>query len=114
MHFAIDYLFAIPLFFFPIQTLQFFGLTTPDVFTARVVASALFAIGGISLIYRDSDKKVLSGFLTLKIIWSITVILGLLLSISQSGIFNLKIGFVVLVFLLFSLAWSYFKRKLES
>ena len=42
IHFFVDIVFAIPLFFIPIRFLEFAGWTTVDPVTARLVAAALF------------------------------------------------------------------------
>src|SRR3989344_7486708 len=85
IHFVVDYLFAIPLFVAPAWLLSFFGFTVIDPVTARLVAAALFAVGGISLLSRTESMNVYNSLLKLKIIWSISAIAGLLVSLWQGA-----------------------------
>src|SRR3990167_5249218 len=72
IHFVIDYLFAIPLFIAPAWFLSLFGFTVVDLVTARLVAAALFTVGGISLLSRTESVNTYKALLKLKIIWSIS------------------------------------------
>ena len=111
VHFLLDSFFAIPLFFIPVQTLTFLGWTSVDPYTARLVAAALFAIGGISFIISNASLLIYRTFLLFKIIWSISAIIGIFITLVQGG---LLFGWIVLcLFLLFCSVWiSYYKRLL--
>ena len=110
VHFIIDYIIAIPLFFFPVYSLTLLGLETIDPVTARLVAAALFAVGGISLLAKEKSKETYNTLLTLNLIWSGTAILGLLLSIFQ-GYPKILWVFVVIFGIFFEI-WYYYKKKL--
>ncbi len=107
IHFIVDMLFAIPLFIAPSFVLSLFGFE--GVVTARLVAAAFIAIGGSSLILNKKGFETYNTLLTLKIIWSITALLGLILSFiggAPPSIF-LAIG----IFAIFCYIWVYYKMK---
>lgn len=106
IHFIVDYIVATPLFLWPVQTLAILGLEGADPFMPRLVAAALFAIGGISFLVRNASRDVYRHLLTLKIIWSVTAIIGILFSYIQTGNFTLLI--VAFVFGMFSIVWMYY------
>ncbi len=111
-HFIVDYLFAIPLFIAPYFTLSFFGWQTIDPFSTRLVAAALFAVGGISFFSRNAPFPVYRNILVLKIIWSLSAILGIFITLMQGAPF---FGWIVLfTFLLFSCVWIYFYYKIYN
>ena len=111
IHFVVDYLFAIPLFIAPRWFLSFFGFTIIDPVTARLVAAALFAVGGISLLSRNESVGTYKALLKLKIIWSVSAIAGLLVSLWQGA--PVLLWLIALVFGLFCGIWSYYFWKLR-
>lgn len=111
IHFIVDYLFAIPLFIAPSWFLSLFGFTFVEPVTARLVAAALFAVGGISLLSRNQSVNVYNSLLKLKIIWSVSAIAGLLLSLWQGA--PILLWPVVLIFGLFSGIWIYYFWRLR-
>ncbi|MBI2125310.1 hypothetical protein HYV87_01730 [Candidatus Woesearchaeota archaeon] len=111
IHFVVDYLFAIPLFIAPAWFLSLFGFTVIDPVTARLVAAALFAVGGISLLSRNESVDAYKALLKLKIIWSVSAIAGLLVSLWQGA--PKQLWLVVLIFALFCGIWSYYFLKLR-
>ena len=102
IHFIVDVIFAIPLLFFPVFMLNLLGFALVEPITARLVGAALLGIGGSSLITQCAGKESFKSLLTLKIIWSLGVIIGLLLSIYERvappstwwflGLFGLFLG----------------------
>ena len=111
IHFVVDYLFAIPLFIVPAWFLSLFGFTVVDPVTTRLVAAALFAIGGISLLSWNESVNAYNSLLKLKIIWSVSAIAGLLVSLWQGA--PVLLWPIVLVFGLFCGIWSYYFWKLR-
>ena len=112
IHFIVDVIFAIPLLFFPVFTLNLLGFPLVEPVTARLVGAALLGIGGASLITQCAGKESFRSLLTLKIIWSLGAITGLLLSIYERvapGSTWLFLG----LFALFSGVWIYYYKKLE-
>ena len=107
VHFLVDYIFAIPLFLFPQQTLAFFGWGVIDQITTRLVAAALLGIGGVSLVARKSDAVVYKHLLIMKIIWSLSVVAGILLS-AATGAVPPFIWAVLAIFVLFASIWIYY------
>lgn len=111
IHFIVDYLFAFPLFIAPSWFLSLFGFTVVEPVTARLVAAALFAVGGISLLSGNQAVNVYNSLLKLKIIWSVSAIVGLLLSLWQGA--PTLLWLVVLIFGLFSGIWVYYLWRLR-
>lgn len=110
IHFIADYLFAIPLFLFPATILTWFGWQTVDPLATRLVAAALFGIGGASLLVRDENAQTYQAMLTLKIIWSVTAIIGTLITLIRGGP---AFGWAILaIFTVFSAVWAYYKIQL--
>jgi len=111
LHFMVDYLFAIPLFIAPAWFLSLFGFTVIDPVTARLVAAALLAVGGISLLSRNESVNVYNSLLKLKILWSVSAITGLLVSLWQGA--PALLWLAVCAFALFSGIWNYYFWKLR-
>ena len=107
IHFIVDLLFGLPLLFFPETTLSLFGLKTIETVTPRLVGAALLGIGGASYFTKKKDFSIM---LTLKVIWSLSAILGLLLALYQ-GAPNL-VWVITLIFAVFSGVWIYYKKKM--
>ena len=107
VHFVVDYLFALPLFFAPRFTLTWLGFESIDPFATRIVAAALFAIGGVSFVIRDGRIAVFDVMLTLKLVWSVAAIVGMAVTMVEGGP---AFGYVAIaVFTLFSVVWAYYK-----
>lgn len=111
VHFLVDYIVAIPLFLFPLQTLSFLGWGTIDPFATRVVAAALFAIGGISLAVRNADQNIYRYLLTFKIVWSFTATISFVSAIIQGGA-PWGIWAAMIVFAFFGSVWIYYRLRL--
>lgn len=113
LHFCLDVVFAIPMFFFPAQTLGIFGWQVVDPVATRVVAAALFGIGIQSLLSRDADKKTYRALLSLKIIWSFFASVGIAVSLVQQQ--GPELGWALFgVFASFFIIWTYQFRTLRS
>lgn len=110
-HFLVDYIAAIPLFLFPHQTLSFLGWGVIDPLATRVVAAALFAIGGISLVVRNADQNIYRYLLTFKIVWSFTATIAFVGAIIQ-GNAPWGIWAAVIVFAFFGSVWIYYRLRL--
>ncbi|MFW5790389.1 MAG: hypothetical protein ACOCWE_03955 [Bacillota bacterium] len=112
LHFIIDMIFAIPLFFFPESFLSFFGWQAVDPVMTRLVAAALFGIGIESLLGRNGSRESFKAMLNLKIIWSLGAIGGLLLSMEQSPA-DFIIWVVLFTFIAFNILWVYWRIRLN-
>ncbi|MBI5391427.1 hypothetical protein HZB00_00330 [Candidatus Woesearchaeota archaeon] len=112
LHFFIDYIVALPLFFIPIWTLHMLRWTIIDPFATRLVAAALFGIGGISFLARNETQEVYIMILNLKIIWSCLAIAGILSTMLQGGpVF----GWVILtIFSGFCIVWIIYRKALNE
>jgi len=111
VHFIIDIIFAIPLIFFPVMFLKFLGFTVVDPITARLVGAALIGIGGASYFTRNKSKESYDILLTLKILWSIAAIITLIWSIVETQL--MVLWPILIVFVIFSVTWIYYKSKLN-
>ena len=107
IHFAADYLAAIPLMAAPVAVLSLLGWQVVDPLATRLVAAALFGIGGVSLTGRNADAPSFRHMLTMKLIWASTAILGIAWSIAE-GAPQAAWGFLV-IFVLFGLLWGYYR-----
>lgn len=111
-HFFIDILFAIPLLLFPAWLLEGVGFETTNLLLARMVGAALIGIGGVSLIMRNKDTSAYIPMLQLKLLWSGTVIIALVLSFSET---KTTIQLVLLAtFMAFFLIWLHYFRLLSK
>ena len=105
IHFIVDLIFGLPLLFFPEATLSLFGLKTLETVTPRLVGAALIGIGGTSYFTKKKDYSIM---LTLKVIWSLSAILGLLLALFYGA--PKLVWLLVLIFAVFSGVWIYYKK----
>ncbi|MBI2668877.1 hypothetical protein HYX14_03470 [Candidatus Woesearchaeota archaeon] len=112
IHFVVDVLLAIPLLFFPALILGWFGFPAVETVTARVVGAALLAIGGTSLWMHQKGEESFAALLTLKIIWSSTAILGLLLSLWQGA--PRATWLLAVSFAAFLVVWIYYLKRLRT
>jgi len=113
VHFIADVIFAVPLMFFPESFLSLLEWKTIDPFTARLVAAALFGIGIESLLAYNADAKAFKAMLNLKIIWSATASLGILMSMLDGKSTESVYGWVILcIFVCFNFLWSYWRIKI--
>ncbi len=106
-HFIADMLFGIPLLLLPAFTLSLFGLSVTDLLFARLVGAALLGIGGASLTMRRAGKEAYRAMLDLKIIWSLSAIFAISLSL-VGGAPKAVWGFL-LIFIVFSVSWIYYR-----
>ncbi len=107
IHFVVDIIFAVPLIFFPVVFLKFFGFQEIGPFTARLVGAALVGIGGASFLLKDKSRETYQGMLTLKILWSGAAIVGISLSIAEGG--PVSQWLFLLIFVSFSGLWIFYK-----
>ena len=114
LHFVADIIFAIPLFIIPVQFLTALGWQSIDPVTTRMVAAALFGIGGESLLARNASVDSYNTMLSLKIIWSAFAVIGLSWALFTGLFANYIIGISLLViFVAFNILWTYWKFRLK-
>ena len=92
---------VIPLLFFPETILNLLNLTGVEM--ARIVGAAFLGIGLASFFTKKKDYDIM---LTLKILWSITAMIGLIISIFAGAY---KLWPVLVIFVIFNLVWVYYK-----
>ena len=113
IHFIIDIAFAIPLFLFPEAFLDLFNWHSIDPLATRLVAAALFGIGIESLLGRNASAESFRNILNLKIIWSATATIGILVSIIQNTYITPPIEWLLLLtFFSFNLLWGYYRVRI--
>lgn len=105
VHFVADILFAIPLLVAPVAFLQAFGWQAVDPISARLVGAALVGIGVESLLGRNKSAEAYLTMLRLKILWSGTATLGILVSMLQ-GAPTMGWAFFA-IFAVFNGIWTY-------
>ncbi len=112
VHFVADLIFAIPLLLAPELFLGLLGWPAVDPISARLVGAALMGIGVQSLLGRKEDLQVFRAMLNLKIIWSGTASIGILVSMLQGGP-TLGWGFLA-IFVAFNGLWLHYRRVLGA
>ena len=112
IHFVVDMLFAIPLIINPVWFLRLVGFGVVEPFATRLVGAALIGIGGVSLAAHKAGVETFNSLLTLKILWSISAMLGIILTLIQGGS---KVGwFILAMFFVFSGVWVYYKKRINK
>ena len=109
VHFLVDLVFALPLIFVPGWLLSLFGFSVGELVTPRLVGAAFLAIGGTSFLIRNKSVESFETLLTLKIIWSVVAILGIILALLE-GTSPFAWG-VLGTYVLFFCVWVWYKRK---
>ncbi len=112
IHFALDLLFAIPLFVAPRFVLELSGWSSVDPVAARLVAAALFGIGIQSFIGRNEGPEAFKAMLNLKVIWSASATLGIFISLLEGA--PILAWLLLAIFLAFNLVWTYFAIALRG
>jgi hypothetical protein len=113
MHFAIDMVVAVPLFFFPREVLSLLGWMSVDPMAARVTAAAFFAIGLESFFGRNASREKYIGMLRLKLVWSAFSTLGLAWAMFEGALRYPLVGWALVgVFAAFHLLWWYWLVRL--
>lgn len=112
IHFLVDILFAFPLLFFPVWFLNLFGFIIIETLTPRLVGAALIGIGGTSLLLNKKGPETYNTLLSLKILWSISAIIGIILTLLESAQKSLYL--FLLIFIIFSSIWIYYKIRIKS
>jgi hypothetical protein len=105
VHAVVDIVCAAPLLFASEEVLPRLGWTVVDPVSPRLVAAALLAIGVQSWRTRNADAGVYRDMLALKLVWSISAIVGLALAITR-GAPSAAFAFLS-IFLVFCGVWSH-------
>jgi len=113
IHFIVDVIVAIPLFFMTETILTTIGWPGIDPFATRLLAAALFGIGTESFLVRNGSIELFHGMLNLKIIWSSFAVAGITVTmITEPEYLNALAWATLFTFLFFLLLWSYWKLYL--
>lgn len=104
VHFVADIVFAVPLLVAPEAFLRMLGWSCVDPIASRLVGAALVGIGVESWLGRNAGVESFRAMLNLKVLWSATATIGILVSQLQGGP---AMGWAFLaVFLGFNLLWT--------
>lgn len=109
VHFIVDMIFALPLMIAPVWVLGMLGFSPVDPFATRLVAAALFGIGGVSTLLNSKGTEFYKSMLTLKLIWSGTAVVGLVWTLLSTPVF---MGWIIAaIFAAFFILWGYYYRQ---
>jgi hypothetical protein len=111
IHWIVDWAAALPLFAAPTAVLTALGMPAADPLAVRLVAAALFAIGGVSLFQRNADASAYRALLTMKAVWAGSAVVATTLSL-KAGAPPVVWG-IVAMFLFFGAVWTYYLRVLK-
>ena len=111
IHFYLDIIFGLPLLFLPTITLGLFGWETVDPATTRLVGAALMGIGVESFLARNKGIETFRGMLNLKLIWSSSAVLGIILSLIDDA--PSMTWMFLIIFASFFGIWFYYRLKLK-
>jgi len=109
VHFFIDIIVGIPLLFFPTTISSFLNIEIIQTLPLRLVGAALIGIGSTSLIKKEGNVESYKSLLILKIIWSLSAIIAVLLSLSIPT--PLYMWVILLTFVIFNIVWVYYYLK---
>ena len=112
IHFVVDIVNAVPLMVAPAYTLSLLGWEVVDPFATRLFAAALLGIGIESLLGRNAPVEAYRAMLNLKIIFSGSAILGILITMSSGGP---PLGWLFLgIFVVFCAVWVTYRLRLRA
>ena len=115
IHFVIDVVVGLPLFFAPREVLGMFGWIAIDPFAARLAAAALMGIGIESFLGRNAAREAFKGMLQLKLIWSAFAAVGLAWSTLEGNLKYPLIGWLLTgTFAAFHALWWYWLLRLKD
>lgn len=112
VHFVLDFLLALGLLIVPETVLGILGLEPANFVLARLVGAALVAIGGTSFFMRNLGIEAYKVMLNLKLLWSGSAIVGIVISLSEGA--PLSISIFLLVFIIFFIVWAYYFNKIKA
>lgn len=112
IHFIVDMIFGLPLLIAPVWLLGIFGIPIAATLTARLVGAGLISIGVMSFFARNENIPVYHALLNMKIVWSITAMIAILIYLYEGGVSIVWLLFVL--FLIFNLVWTYYKVRLSK
>lgn len=112
VHFVADILFAVPLLVAPGVLLGLFDWPAVDPLSARLVGAALVGIGVESLLGRGATLQSFATMLRLKVLWSATASVGILVTMLQ-GFEGMAWPFLV-IFVTFNALWTYWYLRVKA
>ena len=109
VHFIVDLIFGLPLFFAPTYFLNLFGLQA-EPYTARLLGAAIIGIGTTTY-FMKKDIESFKFVLKRKIVWSISAIIAIGITLLEGGS---NVGWLLLIiFTIFAITWIYYIKKLK-
>ncbi len=110
IHFIVDIIFAIPLLLFPHWFLGFLGFPDSNLVFVRLLGATLAAIGTTSHLMKNGGVEAYRAMLSLKMIFSLSVVLGILLSLNEAPWIA---AYFSVGFMGYFTLWSYFRARLR-
>jgi hypothetical protein len=102
--------FALPLLLFPEQFLALLNWEPIDPFMSRLVGAALMGIGFGGFVNRNVSVEAYVVMLNMKIIWSISAIMLILITMISGGpVFG---WFILFLFMIFAVVWIRYRVQL--
>jgi hypothetical protein len=113
-HGIVDLVIAIPLLVAPVAFLEWLGWADIDVFTARIVAAALIAIGVESLLGYRAEFYAVRAMLNLKILWAVAAIVGILWSALAASDVPWGTWPILGLFVVFLISWIVWRIRVSG
>jgi hypothetical protein len=111
-HFVVDFFFGIPLLIAPGLVLRPLGWTAVDGTSSRLVGAALLGIGASSWFCRNAGLEVLKAMLDLKLVWSFSAIVGLVISVGQGA--PAPVWAFLSLFIAFFGVWTHYRIRFKQ
>ena len=111
-HFVVDLLFGLPLLFVPALLLRPLGWTAVDGASSRLVGAALLGIGASSFFCRNAGVEVMKALLDLKLVWSFSAIVGLVISIGEGA--PAPVWAALSLFIAFLGIWTHYRIRFKQ
>jgi hypothetical protein len=111
-HSVVDVFFGLPLLIAPGLFLGHLGWTVVDGATSRLVGAALLAIGTSSYFCRNAGAEVMKAMLNLKLVWSFSAIVGLLISVGLGA--PPPVWAFLSLFIAFFGVWTHYRIRFKQ
>ena len=112
VHGVVDLAIGLPLLVAPEAVLRALGWVTVDPAASRLVAAALIAIGGKSLTARNAGLESYRVMLDIKLAWSASAILGLVLAIGDGS--PAACWVFLSLFVAFFGVWTHYRIRMKQ
>lgn len=112
VHFIIDLALGIPAILFPGFMLRLFGFSPAEQFSTRLLGAGLLGMGGAIFLMRNKGVISYKTMLNIKIIWSLSAIFAIAVSLWMGG--PIQIAVLLIVFIVLLSTWLYYRGQMSS